>query len=387
MNAFANGPATALILSGGGARAAYQVGVLRAIAEWQPREAPIPFRIICGNSAGALNAAYLASDARYFDRAVRSLEQLWSNLTPEAIYRTGSLVLIGRALRMVRVFFRGGTRPGSATPALLDSAPLETLLGRIVDFSGIESNIEAGLIDALAITAFSYSTGRSVSFCQSTPDRAMWARAQRLGVADRMTVAHLLASSAIPFVFPAVRIGAEFFGDGSMRQVAPTSPALHLGAGKIMVVGVTRSAAEQRSAWEAGQPPSLAAIGGQMLANVFTDGMASDLEKVRLVNAAVRQIPEGSRQASPVPLRDVGLIALNPSVSLESIARRNLDRLPPALRRAVGGNDDAGASGAGIASYLLFHQDFCRELIELGRRDATARQDEIQAFLGLPNRA
>jgi len=164
--------------------------------------------------------------------------------------------------------------------------------------------------------------------------------------------------------------------------VAPTSPALHLGAERILVVGVTRSSAEQRSAFEAGQPPSLAAIGTQMLANVFTDGMASDLEKVRLVNAAVRQIPEATRAACPVPLRDVGLLAVNPSVSLESIARRHIDRLPAALRRAFGGVRAAAAGGAGIASYLLFDRDYCRELIELGRRDARTRIDEIRAFLG-----
>lgn len=371
----------ALVLSGGGARAAYQVGVLHAIAESLPPATPLPFPIVCGNSAGALNAAFIAADARYFDRAVRGLDQLWTALEPAAIYRTEGRVLMLAALRMVRAFFRGYPDGAAITPALLDSSPLGALLERVVDFTGIGRNIADGLVQALAITAFSYSSGRSVSFCQTTPDCPMWARAQRRGIADTITARHLLASTAIPFIFPAVRIGDEYYGDGSMRQIAPTSPALHLGAARIFVIGVTRSSAEQRGATEPGQIPTLAAIGGQMLANIFTDGMSSDLEKVRLVNAAVRQIPEEARLRSPVPLRDVDLFSINPSVSLEAIARCHIDCLPRPLRRALGGNSAAVGNGAGMASYLLFHSDFCRELIELGRRDARARMDEISAFL------
>ena len=371
----------ALVLSGGGARAAYQVGVLRALAEALPPAAELPFSIVCGNSAGALNAAFIASDARHFDRAVRSLDHLWSALAPGAVYRTEGWVLFLAALRMGRTFFHAGAHTGDNTPSLLDSSPLSILLGRSVDFAGIQRNIDDGLVRALAITAFSYSSGRSISFCQTTPDRAMWARAQRRGVADVITAPHLLASSAIPFIFPAVRIRDEYYGDGSMRQVAPTSPALHLGATRIFVIGVTRSSAEQRGATESGQTPSLAAIGGQMLANVFTDGMASDLEKVRLVNAAVRQIPPEARLLSPVPLRDVDLFSINPSVSLETVARNHIDRLPRVLRRALGGARGPAGGGAGLASYLLFDRDFCRELIELGRRDTGVRMDEIRAFL------
>ena len=381
MTASASRTPIALILSGGGARAAYQVGVLRAIAEALPPAAPLPFPIVCGNSAGALNAAFVASDAHYFDRAVRSLEQLWTALAPDAVYRTEGWVLFLAAARIGRMFFHANARTGTNAPALLDSSPLAALLARRVDFAGIQRNIDDGLVQALAITAFSYSSGRSISFCQTTPDHPMWARAQRRGVADVITASHLLASSAIPFIFPAVRIGDEFYGDGSMRQMAPTSPALHLGATRIFVIGVTRSSAEQRGATEPGQTPSLAAIGGQMLANVFTDGMASDLEKVRLVNAAVRQIPEEARPLSPVPLRDVDLFSINPSVSLEGIARKHIDRLPRVLRRALGGARAAAGGSAGLASYLLFDRDFCRELIELGRRDAGGRMDEIRAFL------
>src|SRR5258706_6568227 len=255
--ALSNAP-VALILSGGGARAAYQVGVLRAIADALPPGTPLPFRIVCGNSAGALNAAFLAADARHFDRAVRSLDQLWTALVPKAIYRTESLLLLTAALRMVRAFFRASGDPGQHPPALLDSSPLAALLAGTVDFTGIRKNIDDGFIEALAITAFCYTTARSVSFVQTTPDRPMWARAQRRGVIDTITASHLLASTAIPLIFPTVRIGDEFYGDGSMRQVAPTSPALHLGASRIFVVGVTRSSAELRSGSDLGHAPSLA---------------------------------------------------------------------------------------------------------------------------------
>ena len=370
----------ALVLSGGGARAAYQVGVLREIAESLPPATPLPFPIVCGNSAGALNAAFIAADAQDFDRAVRGLDQLWSSLAPSNVYRTEGRILMLAALRMVRAFFRGGMGATDHTPALLDSSPLAAVLGRVIDFARIQQNIDEGLVQALAITAFSYSSGRSISFCQATSDQPMWARAQRRGIADTITAQHLLASTAIPLIFPAVRIGDQYYGDGSMRQIAPTSPALHLGATRIFVIGVTRTLTEQRGA-EPGQRPTLAAIGGQLLANIFTDGMASDLEKVRLVNAAVRQIPDEARLRSPVPLRNVDLFSINPSTSLEGIARRYTDRLPRSLRRALGGT--VNGSGAGMASYLLFARDFCRELIELGRRDARDRADEISAFLAL----
>ena len=373
-----SGTPIALILSGGGARAAYQVGVLRAIADVLSPGTPLPFPIVCGNSAGALNAAFLAADARHFDRAVRSLDQLWTSLTPSAIYRTESVAMLAAALRMVGAFFRG-TANGAPTPSLLDSAPLASLLARSVDFAGIRRNLDEGFIRALAITAFSYTSTRSVTFCQAPPDTPMWARAQRRGVIETITATHLLASSAIPFMFPTVALHDEYYGDGSMRQVAPTSPALHLGASRIFVVGVTRSASELRSGTPQGQPPSLAGIGAQMLANMFSDGMASDLERVRLVNAAVRQIPAETLASSPVPLRDVALLSISPSVSLEGYAREHITHLPGALRRALGGGRAAG--GAGLASYLLFDGDFCRELIELGRRDAQVRMDEIRRFL------
>jgi NTE family protein len=281
---------------------------------------------------------------------------------------------------MVRAFFRGAADPAERPAALLDSAPLSGLLARTVDFAGIARSLDEGTIHALAITAFCYTTVRSVTFCQTLADTPMWARAQRRGVLQTIGPSHLLASTAIPFIFPAVRIGDFYYGDGSMRQVAPTSPALHLGAAKIFVVGVTRSSAELRSGSAPGHVPTLAGIGAQMLANMFADVMASDLERVRLVNAAVRQIPAQAIVSSPIPLRDVGLYSISPSISLEAFAREHVRHLPGALRRAFGGSRGNGG-GAGLASYLLFAGEFCRELIELGRRDATQRIDEIMSFL------
>jgi NTE family protein len=371
-------PKIALILSGGGARAAYQAGVARAISELVPAGSPSPFQVICGTSAGAINAASLAAGARDFRAATVRLCNLWSNLTVGDIYRADAMHLLQTAWRVVRSVLPRSDR--KRIVGLLDNTPLARLLERELPFHAIRGSIEAGALEALTITASSYQTGMSVSFCMGGPAMELWERSQRIGVRADIGVDHLLASSAIPFVFPPTMVGAEYFGDGAMRQMSPTAPALHLGADRILVVGAARTGT-RTTPGESIDPPSLAQIGSHVLASIFTDALGTDLEKVRLVNIAVRQIDPGRLAASPMPLRDIDMLVLTPSVPLETLANDYRDNLPRSLRFALRGIGGTRAGGEGLLSYLLFDSGFCSALIELGYRDAQAKDAELKKLL------
>ena len=370
-----------MILSGGGARAAYQAGVARAIAEMVPAGSPSPFTIICGTSAGAINAASLAAGARDFRRAATTLCGLWSKLKVGDIYRADAAHLLRAGWHVVRSVLPRADR--KRIVGLLDNTPLAELLGRELPFSAIDHSIAAGALEALTITASSYQTGMSVSFCMGGSGMELWERSQRIGVRAAIGVPHLLASSAIPFVFPPTLIGTEYFGDGAMRQMAPTAPALHLGADRILVVGAARTGT-RTAPGESLDPPSLAQIGSHVLASIFTDALGTDLEKVRLVNIAVRQIEPGRLASSPMPLRDIAMLVLTPSVPLENLAHDYRDGLPPSLRFALRGIGGTRAGGEGLLSYLLFDSGFCTALIDLGHRDALAKRAELEKLLASP---
>ncbi|MEP7183276.1 MAG: patatin-like phospholipase family protein [Betaproteobacteria bacterium] len=371
-------PKLALVLSGGGARAAYQAGVLQAIAERTPRDIPSPFAIVCGTSAGAINAAAMAAGALHFYRATSELQSLWSALRSDDIYRTDRWHLAKTGGRWLMSFMPGLThrRPGS----LLDNTPLGALLERVVPFAGVRAAQDAGVLEAFAVTAMSYHSGMSVTFCDARPEVVLWERAQRIGVRAKIGVPHLLASSAIPFVFAPSAIDGEYFGDGAVRQVTPTAPALHLGADRILVIGAARSSIRPEPP-QSTAPPSVAQIGGQVLASIFTDALGTDLEKVRLINAAVRQIPADRLAASPVPLRDVAMTVVTPSVALEEVALAHVAELPGAIRVLLSSVGGTGEGGAGLLSYLLFEPGYCRALIQLGYADAQSKRDEIDALL------
>jgi NTE family protein len=371
-------PKLALILSGGGARAAYQAGVVRAIAERLPDQGPSPFAIVCGTSAGAINAAALAAGAGDLQAAATHLCAVWSGLSVGDIYRADTAHLVQTGWRWLRSLLPGANRHRPV--ALFDNAPLAALLEREIRFPAIADSVATGALEALTITASSYQTGMSVSFCMGGPTLELWERSQRIGVRADIGIAHLMASSAIPFVFPPTRIGDEFFGDGAMRQMAPTAPALHLGADRILVVGAARTGTRTAIGTSA-DSPSLAQIGSHVLASIFTDALGTDVEKVRLVNVAVRQIPSERLASSPMPLRDVMLLVLTPSVPLETLALDHKDRLPRGLRLLLGRVGGTGSGGAGLLSYLLFDAEFCSALIDLGYRDAQAKGEELGAFL------
>lgn len=369
---------SALVLSGGGARAAYQVGVLKAIADIMPESTRNPFGIITGTSAGAINATGLAANADNFRNAVYAIEHVWKNFRPHQVYRTDPLGVFACASRwFASMLFPLRNRPVS----LLDNAPLAGLLGEILRFNNISEVIDAGYLRALSITASGYSSGQSVAFFQGSPDISAWKRFQRLGMRVDLKLEHLMASAAIPVLFPAVRINREFFGDGAMRQLAPLSPALHLGARKVLVVGVSgnRTAPQVRKPQEG--YPSLAQISGHLLNSVFLDSLEYDIERLQRINKTLDLVPSSVREKSASPLRPIGSLVISPTESVDQIASKYLNVLPSSIRIFLHGIGATRTSGSSILSYLLFDRRFCSELIALGYRDAMAKAEDICRFM------
>lgn len=385
-----------LVLTGGGARAAYQVGVLEAIADVR-REAGAqalrnPFPIITGTSAGAINAAALACGADDFDSAVRRIAQVWRDFRAEQVYRVDSLSVLDAPARW-RVLLGAGqliTRWLRIKPrSLLDNTPLAELLARMVPLERVPALMQAGHLEGLAVTASSYSSGEHVTFFESEKPMQPWVRSQRLSVRDRITHEHLMASSAIPFIFPAMALPmqghTEYFGDGSMRQSAPMAAAIHLGAQRILAIGAGRMH-EPREALAPNALtgyPSMAQIAGHALSSIFLDSLAVDIERLRRINQTLSLIPPDSLPSNA--LRPMELLVISPSERIDAIAARHIAALPGAVRRLFVGPEasaTANVKGAAFASYLLFESGFTRELMELGRADTLAQRDAVCAFFG-----
>lgn len=374
-------PRTALILTGGGARAAYQVGVLTAVAELNPVPARNPFPIICGTSAGAINAAALACYADNFRAAVDNISWVWRHMHAGHIYRADPAGIGLSGARWLSTLALGWL-VRHPPRSLLDNAPLRLLLEKYLDLRGIDRAIASGNLHAVSITASGYESGESVSFFQGHSSAQGWRRTQRIGARVKLGFEHLLASSAIPFVFPAVHIHREFFGDGSMRQLAPISPAIHLGAERVLIIGAGR-AAEVRERSRAEGYPSLAQIAGHTLASIFLDSLAVDIERLQRINETLAAIPEDVRRRSSIPLRPVRAMVIAPSERVDLIAARHARSLPWAVKALLTRVGAMNRHGGALTSYLLFEQPFTRALIELGHRDTMARADELRAFLEL----
>ena len=375
-----NGSRTALILTGGGARAGYQAGVLKAIRELLPEPRGNPFPILCGTSAGAINAASLAVWAEDFDAAVYNLLQVWENFSAHHVYRAdpaGIGIAGARWLSTLAV----GWLTRRAPHSLLDNSPLRRLLQDGLDFSRIGRAIDSGALHSVSITCSGYSSGQSVSFFQGRPGLDGWRRSQRVGAAAEITLDHLMASSAIPFIFPAVHIHREWFGDGSMRQVAPVSPAIHLGADRILVIGAGRMAEENPRPAGAAYP-SLAQIAGHALSSIFLDSMSVDLERMSRINRTLTLIPDSVRAESGMELRPIEVLVIAPSRRLDHLAAQHAGALPWPVRSLLRGIGAMNANGGALTSYLLFEQAYTRALIELGYADTMARSDEVRRFLG-----
>ena len=393
------------MLTGGGARAAYQVGVLEAIADLRIAarvSAPgSPFGVITGTSAGAINAAALATHADDFDHSVRRLVEVWKNFRPAHIYRTDVLWSInmgGRWRIPLGLGWLFNYWNHKQPRSMLDNTPLAELLEHMVPLHRLPGLMEAGHLRALAVSASSYSTGENCTFYQSTAAIEPWVRSQRVAMPERITLAHLLASAAIPFVFPAVGIAmhgerVEYFGDGSIRQVAPLSAAIHLGAQRLLAIGASRlnePLDQPRPNRHTGYP-TWAQVAGHAISSIFLDALAVDVERMQRINQTLSLISASGRTGTA--LRPIALLVISPSERIDVIAARHIEALPEPLRRMLGHLDNGDTVGneavkaSALASYLLFDAGFTRELMALGRADTMSQRDAVCAFFGWPPRA
>ncbi len=367
-----------LVLSGGGARAAYQVGVLKAISRLLPNEHGNPFDIISGTSAGAINAVALASYAGHYRLGIRQLERIWKNFSCDQVFHSNFTSVFSWSMKFVMntLFNYKAGEPVS----LLDNTPLKQLLKKFISFDNIQKAIDNKDLHALAVTASGYSTGESVSFFQGHSSLKNWQRLRRIGVRSRINLNHLLASSAIPTVFPAVKINREFFGDGAIRQLAPISPVLHLGANKILVIGVSGDNHKRKPREVMTQYPSVGKIMNHMFNAAFLDSMESDVERLTRINNTISKIPDEIILSQGIPLRPVELLEISPSESIDDIAARHARELPRSLKFFFKTNTIGQKSSSGVLSYLLFERGFCRDLIQHGYEDAMKQKEEILRF-------
>jgi NTE family protein len=374
---------TGLVLTGGGARAAYQVGAIRALAEIVG-PGPLPFDVLAGISAGAINSAVIGCGAEDFPRSAERLRETWASLTPDRIYKTGALKLASIGSRWIRDLSAGGLIGKTGINFLLDPSPLRQLLESALPIGRMRRHLRNGRLRAVALSATSYHTGAGVTFFEGAADIEPWTRSTRIGVRARLTLEHVMASAAIPFFFPPVKIERTFYGDGCVRMHYPMSPAIHLGAERIVAISVRHlrdpaaTMADEAAAKIDELPVS--EIAGVLLNAVFLDSLDSDLERLTRINRAVALIPREKLTRSDLDLRPIPALVLRPSQDLGKLAADEYHRFPSMLRYLLKGIGATGHAGEDLLSYLAFEPIYVQRVMDLGYQDTLARRPEIEDF-------
>ena len=366
-----------LVLPGGGARAAYQVGVLKAISELIPDSNP--FSIISGTSAGAINASLLASRSQSLKEAVEVLSGVWCNFKTNKVYRTETTVMLKSIFQWLLTVSSGGVLAKNPK-SLLDNSPLRQLLEDTINLEGIKNNIDKGNLDAFAITAASYSSKKSVTFFQSEEDDIDWERFLRVGVKTDILIDHLMASIALPLIFPAVKINNEYFEDGAMRQATPLSPAIRLGAEKLLIIN-TDSKSPNNQLIDNQIYPSIGEVGGYMLDALFTGGLFSDLERLDRINQIIENSGNNSVQTSNKKMKHLDYCVISPSKDIKKIAKEHYKDVPYSVKLLMKGLGLKNREESELLSFLLFESSFTSSLIQLGFEDGMTNQSEIKAIV------
>lgn len=367
-----------LVLTGGGARAAYQAGAIRALAEIAG-PGPSPFNVITGVSAGAVNGVSLAAGAEDFRNAAARLGDLWLALQPGTIYRTDTRRMLGVGGRWLKELTVGGLLGASDINYLLDTSPLRDFLRTHLPVPRMRRHIRSGVLRGVAVSATNYGDGTAVTFFDGAPDIAPWARAIRVGVRERIKVEHVMASAAIPVFFPPVKLRGMWFGDGCVRLLSPLSPAVHLGATRILAIGVRHRPEASGRRPAPGLP--ISQIAGLLLNAVFLDSLEGDVERLERMNRTLQLVPPGARDKMLDPLRQIPILVLRPSRDLGELAADQVQRFPGMLRyllRSIGASGDGGSD---LLSYLAFEPVYVSRCINLGYEDTMARRAEVEAFL------
>jgi NTE family protein len=375
-------PVTGLILPGGGARNAYQAGVLKAIGDMLPEDAGNPFPVICGSSSGALNAVLLASSATRFQEGVDRLYGIWANFHVGKVFREDAWTAFKSALRWGLAFLPG--RLGIEQPiSILDNTPLRGLLESHIRFARIQQAIDSGDLRAVSVTASGYTSGQSVTFYQGIEGLIPWKRTRRIGQPTELTINHLMASSAIPVLFPAVKLRNEYFGDGSMRQTAPLSPALHLGANRLLIIGVRNTRLDEPPEDGVAIPyPSFGHITGYIFDTLFMDSLDADIERMRRINHTITETRDKRVECHDTALRQIDYLVISPSCDIRDIVARYISNFPRSIRALLKGIGALAREGRPLMSYLMFDAPYCKELMELGYQDGMAAREQVLRLLG-----
>ena len=370
---------TGLVLPGGGARGAYQVGVLKAISDIQGRVNRSPFSVISGTSAGAINASMISSKIEDFHQSILNLENVWINFSTDRIYKTEKLFMLKQSLHWLLTLISGGVLTKNPR-SLLDNQPLRDLLEETIDFDSIEKNISSGVLDALIITAASYEKKQSVSFFSTSNDVDNWKKVGRSGRQSEIDIDTLMASVALPLIFPAVMINGHYYGDGAMRQETPLSPAIRLGATNLLIIS-TESSGDDSKQQSRMEYPNISEIGGYILDGLFSGSLYSDLERLDRINQVIAQNDQQKVYTKTKEMRHIDYMVISPSKDINQIAMSCYDDLPLSIRTLFSGIGINKDNDSELLSFLLFESRFSKYLIELGFQDAMRRKEEIGSFL------